>query len=264
MRARRVPGLNRKIEPAGPPFCRVPPYPPNQSVSVASNPPIKMAAKMSKYEKLLAQTQSLQVKMEALQERVREAEAKEEARRERAQMAEARAAAKRARAEAKEAARLERVRAAEARAAALQAEMVEELKRVVQRYQRRGVRSDFRVIKGPFAPLERAREVLAAGGLNQAEIVVDAPAAAAETPRPPKSAWQKWCFDHVRPLWLRCEMHWETNLFSVARKMRDANPERFTALACGEAGAEPLQQVEVQTAVDQLLIHTAARRAAEV
>jgi hypothetical protein len=208
---------------------------------VESNPTIKMAAKMSKYERLLAQTKSLQAKMEALQEQVRQAEEEEAAKKERTRLAEERAAAK-------EAVRLQHE-------AHLQKNLAEDLTRLVQRYQRAGLNYDFSLMKGVIAtvPLERTAEASAAGGINPAEIVVEVPRAETKKPRAKaKTFWQKWCFDHVRPLWLRCEDHYDTNLFSVARRLYELHIDLYDSLLLGEAGAEPLQEAEVQAVVDEL------------
>jgi hypothetical protein len=178
-----------------------------------------MSSKMLQSEKLKAQAATLQAKMDALQERIREAEAREKVQQD-----------------------------------YLQRAMQKEVARILERYQKRGLRADFRLVKGPF--LEDA--ALEAAGMRPAEVVVAAAAAAARAP-PPKSDWQKWCFDHVKPLFNLCERNWESNLFSVARQMREANHDRYWDLVSAKAGTEPLQQVEVQAAVDA---HRAAAAAA--
>ncbi len=194
---------------------------------ISARTPVKMSSKMLQSEKLKAQAAGLQAKMDALQERIREAEAREKLQQD-----------------------------------WLQRAMQKEVARILERYQKRGLRADFRLIKGPFA--EDAAVV--AAGLKPVEVVVAAAPAAARAP-PPKSDWQKWCFDHVKPLFDLCHNTYDSNLFSVARQMREANYDRYTLLVRqmeGGPAGEPLQQAEVQAAVDAQRAAAPRRRAALV
>lgn len=116
----------------------------------------------------------------------------------------------------------ERIRLAEERDAAFQtywqAQMIEEVKVVIQRYQRRGLRAHFQLVKEAFLEPEK----LAEAGLKAAPVLVEAKAEAVAAAAPkPKTEWQKWVFDHVKPLWMD-SANCDSNLFNIARRLRDS------------------------------------------